>query len=239
MKPERPSNQRIYKFIVLVLLVAWMLPGVAKLIAANTLEIREDDYGVSLGTVYYRRHNTSSPTGAVRLTRIKDIDAKNFTNLGSGCIRDNDTLLCHGNPVPTIDRDTFKIHKVGNRNSRYASDINKVFCTNNLRVVNLEPDEIVVLGGGYAKDLEKAAFSCEVFVPRDIASFLYVSDEFAKDKKGVYFRSKLIPTADPNTFVVDDGQFDYSHDRNRYFHQEKEITKEEFGAHMKLLEDSQ
>jgi hypothetical protein len=233
MKTDKSSAKRAFNVILIIIFIAWILPGVAKVIAANTLEIREDDYGVSLGMVYYRQHNSSSPTGAVRLTRIKEIDVKNFTNLGSGCIKDEDTLLCHGQPTPTIDKDTFKIHKVGNLNSRYASDKSQVFCINNLRHVDLRPQDLIVLSGKYAKDSEKAAYNCEVFAPKDVTSLQYISGEYSKDKKSVYFRDKVVVGADPVTFVVETSNTRlgaYAHDRYKFFKEDKEISESEFKA---------
>lgn len=229
------STKRVFKIVIFVTLGILILSSIPKVIAMNTLEIREGDYGVSLGMIYYRRVNTSSPTSAVRLNKIRGIDVNNFINLGSGCIKDKENIVCHGHPVSTLDIDSFKIHKVGNLNSRYASDAEKVLCINNLREINLKSENLSVLSVKYAKDLESAAFNCEIFIPKDVNSLQYISGGFAKDKMGVYSGGRLIPNANPKTFVVDDPLFNYSHDQNRFFKGTQEISKVEFTEHMNLL----
>lgn len=89
---KNKKHKIILKIVVAIVLITWILPGVAKLIAMNTLEIREGEYGVSLGIVYYRKHNTSSPTSAVRLIRVGFVGSKHFAD--PGCVKDNDNLVC-------------------------------------------------------------------------------------------------------------------------------------------------
>ena len=235
MENSKLTTKRITKIAIVIILVVWMLPGIVKLIASNILEIKQDDYGVFLGTVYYRKHNSSSPTNAVRLTRIRNVDSKSFINLGSGCMKDRANVICHGHPVSTVDVDSFKVHKVGNLNSRYASDVEKVLCINNLREINLKSENLSVLSVKYAKDSESAAFNCEIFIPKDVNSLQYISGEFAKDKTAVYSGGRLIPNADPKTFVIDDPLFNYSHDENRFFKGTQEVSKVKFTEHMNLL----
>lgn len=227
--------KRVFKIVIFIILGTLILSSIPKVIAMNTLEIRQGDYGVSLGMIYYRRVNTSSPTNAVRLNKIRGIDVNNFINLGSGCIKDKENIVCHGHPVSTVNIDSFEIHKVGNINSQYASDVEKVLCINNLREINLKSENLSVLSRKYAKDSETAAFSCEIFIPKDIDSLQYISGEFAKDKIGVYLGGHLIPNANPETFVVDDPLFSYSHDEKRFFKGTQEVSKVEFVEHMNLL----
>ena len=86
------SNKRSIKVAILIFLGVLLLPTILKLIAMNTVEIKEGGYAVSLGIVYYRKHNTSSPTSAVRLIRVGFVGSKHFSD--PGCIKDNDNLVC-------------------------------------------------------------------------------------------------------------------------------------------------
>jgi hypothetical protein len=95
------------------------------------------------------------------------------------------------------------IHDRYGRNSHYARTSRRVFHIYNCQVVQGADPGTARLStyGGYLVDA-KAVFHGARNVDRDPSTFVELEGGYSKDANGVYWYSRLIPGADPGTFVV-------------------------------------
>ena len=164
----------------------------------KTFKKFDDGYAVDKDYVFYK--------GRI----VEKADPKSIRTLGMGYAVDDKGVYCSGSYIDCIDPASVKVH------SYYLTEDKSDFFWNNkpLNVRDKVTFEVLDSGKGngvipvWAKDKYNAYFLGECGVIPDIDSQTFhqieakgQSGSYAADSKHVYFKSDVVPGADPSTFA--------------------------------------
>lgn len=177
--------------------------AVPKIIARYKVEKQNTDYAVVLGTVYYQRWNTNSPTNHFKMVKVEEMNAKTFVSAGSRCIKDEDTIFCGIWKAPNADVETFlSLPGGGWRDKDQIVDYEH----------HKDADPVTfeaIFGEIYAKDKNHVYYNAEIMPGVDPESFKILSTveghiRYVTDSKNIYCpeTNEIIPISLSNFEVL-------------------------------------
>ncbi len=129
---------------------------------------------------------------------ISPIDPDTFESINSFHARDKDQAYYADKAIPSSHGPTFRVIK-GN----WAKDAQAVYYQTK-RVESAKPVTFEVIGGfldSWARDGHSYFFR-EMAVPADYATFQILDGGWARDAGRIYYETRAVPEADPETFAL-------------------------------------
>ena len=186
--------------------------------------IKNFDYKIKAGKVYYRKFNNM--TYKLELREMPEADATSFQKLGYGYGKDHEYVYWQGNILKGASPASFRIL---NGPLYLCRDAEAIFYHRSVLSNDPEHFEILrrdiykdsqylyhgskVVPGVhvatfhfldenkyYARDKYRLYYNTQPIEGAELSTFEYMAEAYAKDHQQVYFRGKVIPTAQPASF---------------------------------------
>jgi hypothetical protein len=154
---------------------------------------------------------------------LKKVSPDTFRTLGDGfAVADDASIRLGTGPSTSLGtgRVFYRGRKVGGANAAtfrvigpgVGADARAVF-SNEFKELGLDPAGIEAIGGNYFRAPHGVLHGVGLVEGADAASLVVLADDYAKDRRAVFFRRQPIPDADVDTFVPLDAF--YSKDARR------------------------
>lgn len=154
--------------------------------------------------------------GMIRETELPGVDAASFEVLSKRYGRDKARVYRCATLLEGADPKTFELLGDG---TLYARDAQAVWV--NSRQVSRDPEHFEILTGLWSKDSKQVFFSSDLVSQAQAATFQPIegSHYAGKDEQHVFWRTKVIPGADPQSYELLKGE--YARDKNQAMRADK------------------
>lgn len=151
-------------------------------------------------------------------SRLLCDDSPHFTVVSANFVKNSRSVYRLHPAVAIVSEDAAHFREISSQQGySHCADRQHVYVNGNL-IETADPNSFKILTGGYARDATQTYyFDAPMPVGTDADTLEIMTGGYARDRSRVYHLGKLLPEADPSSFVVTDDSFQRAHDARRHY----------------------